>query len=495
MATFPLGVYDPTNPTPSSSRSNPSLAGEISGLNDEVVALETYLLEQATFSVKAWGAVGDDVNDDTPAILLAIIAAIANGGGIVYFPAGDYRTTSTITCTSALVSFLGAGSAVVTIKSSSTGDTLRVYSPTFNHTSAFSQTFFAGKIGGITIDGTNAGSVSSGLHYGDLMGGRFEDLVIQNFTGASATGLWMDNVIGWCEGMTWSGVQVFNCTTCIKFDVNSGAGSGSGFASFAYSDYGAIKLCPLANQDGIVINNGCLVVPLRMDVTGNFGQSISGGNTGAMLRITGSSTSAGGLSYSSLTGNFSFLGETDWDGGAGATPHQTINVDSNFNNRFEVTGFLYFINGWTATNCLGGGGTGTFLFHGFCFGDSHISDTGSFAILTTVGGTAKALGVYPIGVGELVLATGDVFDFGALFQNATITFSSSAPTMPREITIYATQAASGGPYTITWPVAPLIKWTSGSAPTMTATAGHTDVYKLYTSGNGAWIGQAIQNAH
>ena len=43
------------------------------------------------FNVKDYGAVGDGVADDAPAIELARQAAIADGGGIVYFPAGTYR--------------------------------------------------------------------------------------------------------------------------------------------------------------------------------------------------------------------------------------------------------------------------------------------------------------------------------------------------------------------------------------------------------------------
>jgi hypothetical protein len=43
-----------------------------------------------------WGAYGNGINDDTTAIQSALTAAGANGGGIVYVPAGKYRLTNTL---------------------------------------------------------------------------------------------------------------------------------------------------------------------------------------------------------------------------------------------------------------------------------------------------------------------------------------------------------------------------------------------------------------
>lgn len=57
----------------------------------------------------AYGAKGDGLNDDTTAIQAAINAAGAAGGGTVYFPAGTYRTTSTLTISSFGVVLQGAG--------------------------------------------------------------------------------------------------------------------------------------------------------------------------------------------------------------------------------------------------------------------------------------------------------------------------------------------------------------------------------------------------
>jgi hypothetical protein len=50
------------------------------------------------FNVKApaYGAVGDGIADDSPAIQAAVTAAIAAGGGIVWIPAGTYLISSTV---------------------------------------------------------------------------------------------------------------------------------------------------------------------------------------------------------------------------------------------------------------------------------------------------------------------------------------------------------------------------------------------------------------
>lgn len=49
-----------------------------------------------TFNVRSFGALGDDITDDTAAIRAALDAAEKNGGGVVYFPWGTYRLTDWI---------------------------------------------------------------------------------------------------------------------------------------------------------------------------------------------------------------------------------------------------------------------------------------------------------------------------------------------------------------------------------------------------------------
>src|SRR5580704_11247063 len=73
------------------------LSGSIPGLpyNDSNLAPAglqsvTAMPNLAVFNVKSYGAIGNGTSDDTVAIRSAINAAVANGGGIIYFPAGTY---------------------------------------------------------------------------------------------------------------------------------------------------------------------------------------------------------------------------------------------------------------------------------------------------------------------------------------------------------------------------------------------------------------------
>lgn len=446
-------------------------------------------------SADYWGADPTDTVDSSAAVLAAYNAIGGDAGnGEVELGFGTYWLTEAV-LKSPNISFKGPGSWACKIDSHATGagDTLRMYNPTWNVTDAFSQTFNSGRCDGVTIDGTNAGTAANGLHYGDFMHGSFTDLVIQHFP--TGIGLWMDNVVGWCEGMNWRGVLVIDCKVCVQFDVNSGVNmhGGGAYASFAYSDYGQLKVVPLANQDGIVINNGSLVVG-DMRVVANCGQSLSGGNTGAMLRIIGNSTGPNGPTYSSFTGSFNFYGETDWDGGLGSTPHQTIWIDTNYQNRFNAVGFLYFINGWTASNWVpGGAGQGTFLFAGFCEGDSNLQG-GTFPAFQVIGGFSRGVGTWAQAGSLVVLytSTGDGFDLGVLTTDITLQISETPKNEVKDISIRYVQASSGGPFTVTYPGSSIVRFVGGP-PTASTGAGEMDEVRLHVTSSLPWIGQALLN--
>lgn len=63
------------------------------------------------FNVKAYGAVGDGVQDDT-AEFNAAIAAVPAIGGEVYVPAGTYKLSSALTITDKSISFRGEGQRI-----------------------------------------------------------------------------------------------------------------------------------------------------------------------------------------------------------------------------------------------------------------------------------------------------------------------------------------------------------------------------------------------
>lgn len=60
------------------------------------------MISGQSYNVKDYGAVGDNVSDDTTAIQAAINAADSNGGGTIYFPSGFYKTDSQVNLVSNL---------------------------------------------------------------------------------------------------------------------------------------------------------------------------------------------------------------------------------------------------------------------------------------------------------------------------------------------------------------------------------------------------------
>jgi polygalacturonase len=67
----------------------------------------------ATVNVKNYGATGDGSTNDTPAINAAITAANSAGGGIVEFPAGNYKSKNSIHMKSNVTLQLDSGSTIL----------------------------------------------------------------------------------------------------------------------------------------------------------------------------------------------------------------------------------------------------------------------------------------------------------------------------------------------------------------------------------------------
>ncbi len=84
------------------------------------------------FNVKspAYGALGNGTTDDSGAITAAHAAAVAAGGGVVLFPPGTYRITAGFTW-SQLVSILGAGATISTIKMDAASGSTLTFSSSF----------------------------------------------------------------------------------------------------------------------------------------------------------------------------------------------------------------------------------------------------------------------------------------------------------------------------------------------------------------------------
>ncbi len=85
------------------------------------------------FSVKSYGAKGDGVTDDAPAILAAI-AAVPGQGGIVYFPPGVYLLNSSIVVNARTnLTFVGAGVSATRLQMNANGVTVLSFAGVCSH--------------------------------------------------------------------------------------------------------------------------------------------------------------------------------------------------------------------------------------------------------------------------------------------------------------------------------------------------------------------------
>ena len=85
------------------------------GTTYKATAAQLALGTHGIFNVKAYGATGDGVTDDTSAIADAAAAVTAAGGGILWFPSGTYLVSSGTALSSGTLA-LGAGRSNTTIK-------------------------------------------------------------------------------------------------------------------------------------------------------------------------------------------------------------------------------------------------------------------------------------------------------------------------------------------------------------------------------------------
>jgi hypothetical protein len=228
--------------------------------------------------------------DSTSAFKAAIAAAGA--GGVVYIPAGTYTISSTLTCTTVPVYFVGDGAWATIISFTGTGDCFRVYdSSTYG-----SRTKFAGGFTGITIDGAKAVGSATGLHVGDLL--QYElDLTVQNFYGTGSIGVHLDNNYYWTEQL-FGRIYAQNCTSHVVFDWTSGTASTSS-GSFERCDLDIYVNQISAKFDGVVFQNGAFITNGSLKIRGNFGSSSSSVSSAA-LRLTGNQNVNGYPSYSGI---------------------------------------------------------------------------------------------------------------------------------------------------------------------------------------------------
>lgn len=451
----------------------------------------------------AGGADPTGVNDSTAAIQAAI-GGLPATGGIVYIPAGAYRVNSTITVTlanNATVMIRGDGYQATFLNFHGTGDCIRMRDPS---TYAGNNIAWRSGVTGLTIDGTSAAAGSTGLHVGDI-GMLKLDLMVQNFTGTGAIGIWFDNTVSWTEEADVRAV-VANCTQHVVFQVTTG------FNSFGYGAYDFTVFTSSNQQDGVVIKNGALVYHSSLRIRGNFTAGAAA-TTAAALRLTGVAP-AGTPNAGRVSEIVACHLDVQVECSSGAFAPASVNIDQvNFCVLASCYGILDF--GYGAGGFASAQFAATLLqFAGIVNDNGTLAPVGSGpgapgawrainkpAVYATPAATTPTLFqlFFPTAFGDFFTQVlGGNWTVGLNFSgvNAGTTLG-----VPQRVTIILKQPASGTTtWTVTWPhnvtpttTSPTVVWAGGTAPVMTTGASATDAYYLETIDGATWYGRAAQN--
>ena len=164
--------------------------------------------------------------------------------------------------------------------------------------------FRAGTLKGFMLQGNS--TAASGLHYGDVMGLRIDDVEIANFT--SGPGLWADNIAGFTERYILERVSLDNNLVSWKL-TNSSPGCGGLSSSHSYGRAISVTIRLWQGQTGIEVGPGAY--PAHYD----WWVVINGLDTEkTFLKLDGPSSSCG-LPAKVNNGRFTLVGDDDGNGG------------------------------------------------------------------------------------------------------------------------------------------------------------------------------------
>lgn len=192
-------------------------------------------------------------------------------GGATY--SGSVSPLFSLTHPGASLVGLGRNSATV-LSYTGSGDAIQM-------NAGMSGTYMNGRVVGLTIAGTSA--AVSGIHHINTIGAVYDDLIIQNFTGASAAGMWFDNQgTGFSERTKWGKVALANNTKGLRFTNN---GDPSASVSFMYARMHQVELNVNSNQIGISVEGPHVILAgCSLAFSGNVSDPSGGAK---FLSITG----------------------------------------------------------------------------------------------------------------------------------------------------------------------------------------------------------------
>lgn len=390
-------------------------------------------------SVLDFGAVGDNVNDDTAAIQAAVNAVIANGGGTVYVPPGSYKVTATITL-GASVSIIGSGKLA-----SKFYPTTAVTGAVFSYLPA-SQTTCGIVISDIGVIGNNI--TQDVFSFQNLTFLTLQRIYMDSFTGTGHTHVLFNNVedsiVTGCMFMSiyGDGLQLTNNSNNVTLTQNTFNAAGASGVGIYAAPNTENTIIQGNNFEGSSIGNAGIICSATVNtfITANYFEFWNGAciqaNSGVAnnLRISdnwlGATSSAAAMCVLNSTG-----------------PNDRLKIENNYLINLGVAGnssIGFFLdnctNIWAQGNKSGGTGTAIIRIGGvakaspdYCQVSSIIPNTQSPAYSATLSIDASA---------------GEKFFVGALTGNITIAAPTNG-TIGQRISFFFIQDGTGG-RTVTW---------------------------------------------
>jgi hypothetical protein len=277
--------------------------------------------------------------------------------------------------------------------------------------------------------------------------------------------------------------------------------------SFGYNDL-EFEVFANPGQDSVSISSGSNLYNGRLSVRGNSQPASSAAgmyrpgtsSPSAFLRVGG--TTPNGTSGSIITNQFLMFQAEVANSGGGTLPYSIyFGATGGTNSILNCFGTMSFgvSQGFRSCNLNIANNFGVFTFFGPITGDPNLNaGTG----LTIAGSLTRQQGQVVVAGATVTPKVGyaDFFDFGVLTQNVTISLTNGG-VGPCSKTFRITQAASGGPYTITWPrtavasatvASPRVNFIGGTVPVMSTGASAVDIYDLSTFDGIEWYCTAKQ---
>ena len=221
-------------------------------------------------------------------------AMVANPNGtVIKIPPGNYTFGTTIQCpisgwTNYIIEGAGSGRA--------SNGTTNIDSNTFLHytgagdainqyiTNTANQNSKGCELRDLTLDGNGAGANAVGVHFGGTEHTKLTNVKIQNFTGAGASGIRVENASGlWTERIEIHGSSFGNNQTGIWFHCDAGC-----FPSFSHEEIDAYLNVPPAGI-GLKLDGTATTAGSHIRFNGNMNQGPPN-TANTLIYVTGSSS-------------------------------------------------------------------------------------------------------------------------------------------------------------------------------------------------------------